>query len=111
MKDDRFYLIRVAEDIGRLGKFTIDGKTAFFHSELIQAAVLRHLQTLGESIKRLSLPLWTRYPDLAWRGIISLRNVLVHDYLEVDLEDIWNIFEIDLPVLKNQIQPVLQDVK
>jgi uncharacterized protein with HEPN domain len=111
MKDDRFYLIRVAEDLERIEKFTAGGKTAFFNSELIQAAVLRHLQTLGESIKRLSLALRIRYPDLAWRGIVSLRNVLVHDYLEVDLDEIWNIIEIDLPVLKNQIHTISQDLK
>ena len=47
MKDDRFYLIRVAEDIARIEKFTADGETAFLASELIQGAVLRYLQTLG----------------------------------------------------------------
>jgi uncharacterized protein with HEPN domain len=111
MKDDRFYLIRVAEDIQRIEKFTAGGKIAFFGSELIQAAVLRHLQTLGESIKRLSVALRTRYSDLAWRGIVSLRNVLVHDYLEVDLDEIWDIVEIDLPVLKSQIHTILKDLK
>jgi uncharacterized protein with HEPN domain len=111
MKNDRFYLIRVAEDIERIERFTADGKNAFYNSELIQAAVLRHLQTLGESIKRLSVAARARYPDLAWRGIVTLRNVLVHDYLEVDLGTIWDIVEIDLPVLKNQIRTMLQDLK
>jgi uncharacterized protein with HEPN domain len=111
MKDDRFYLIRVAEDIERIERFTADGKNAFFNSELIQAAVIRHLQTLGESIKRLSVAIRARYPDLAWRGIVTLRNVLVHDYLEVDLEMIWAIVAMDLPVLKNQLRTMLQDLK
>ena len=111
MKDNRFYLIRVGEDIERIEKFTAGGKTSFFNSELIQAAVLRHLQTLGESTKRLSVAIRTRYPDLAWRGIVSLRNVLVHDYLEVDLDEIWDIVEIDLPVLKSQIRTMLQDLR
>jgi uncharacterized protein with HEPN domain len=60
-------------------------------------------------MKRLLLTLRTRYPDLAWRGILSLRNVLVHVYLEVDLDTIWDIVEIDLPVLKNQLHTMTQD--
>lgn len=110
MKDDRFYLIQVAEDIARIEKFTADGKLAFFASELIQGAVLRYLQTLGESIKRLSVTLRSQYPDVAWRGIVALRNVLVHDYLEIDLDEIWDIVEMDLPVLKKQIQTMLDDL-
>jgi uncharacterized protein with HEPN domain len=109
MKDDRFYLIRAAEDIARIEKFTADGKTAFLASELNQGAVLRYLQTLGEAIKRLSVSLHIRYPDVAWRGIVAMRNVLVHDYLEIDLDDIWDIVELDLPVLKSQIQTMLDD--
>ena len=110
MKDDRFFLIQAAEDIARIEKFTADGKITFFASELIQGAVLRHLQTLGESIKRLSVTIRCQYPDVAWRGIVALRNVLVHDYLEVDLDEIWDIVEKDLPVLKNQVQTMLHDL-
>ena len=110
MKDDRFYLIRASEDIARIEKFTSAGKTAFLASELIQGAVLRYLQTLGEAIKRLSVSLHTRYPDVAWRGILAIRNVLVHDYLEIDLDNIWDIVEMDLPVLKNQVQTMLRDL-
>jgi uncharacterized protein with HEPN domain len=109
MKDDRFYLIQVSEDIARIEKFTADGKAAFSASELIQGAVLHYLQTLGEAIKRLSVPLRSHYPDVAWRGIVALRNVLVHDYLEIDLDGIWDIVEKDLPVLKKQIQTMLDD--
>jgi uncharacterized protein with HEPN domain len=110
IKDDGFYLILEAEDIARIEKFTADGKNAFFVSELIQGAVLRHLKILGESIRRLSVAIRSQYPDIAWRGIVAMRNVLVNDYLEIDLEEIWDIVEKDLPVLKNQIQTMLHDL-
>lgn len=110
MKDDHFYLIKAAEDLARIEKFTTGGRNAFLASDLIQGAVLRHLETLGESIKRLSVSLRSRYPEVAWRGIVALRNVLVHDYLEVDLDEIWDIVEKDLPILKSQIQIMLHDL-
>ncbi|MBM4289121.1 MAG: DUF86 domain-containing protein [Deltaproteobacteria bacterium] len=110
MKDDKFYLIQIAEDIDRLEKFTAGGKSAFMNEEVVQRAVLRTLQTLGESVKRLSDNLKSKYPEVAWKGIVALRNVLVHDYLEIDLDEVWNIVALDVPVLKVQVQKMLADL-
>jgi uncharacterized protein with HEPN domain len=110
VKDDRFYLIQISEDITRLEKFTQEGKGAFMESELIQRAVLRTLQTLGESVKRISDGLKNEYPGVAWKGIVALRNVLVHDYLDIDLDEVWNIVALDIPVLKGQVQQMLVDL-
>jgi uncharacterized protein with HEPN domain len=103
VKDDDLYLIHISEEIARIEKFTAGGKTEFFRSELVQYAVLRSLQTLAESTKRLSDSLKALYPEIPWKAIIGLRNVLVHDYLAVDIEEIWKIVELDLPRLKEQI--------
>lgn len=103
IKDDNLYLIHISEEISRIEQFTARGKTEFFRSELIQYAVLRSLQTLAESTKRLSDSLKASYPQVPWKEIIGLRNVLVHDYLAVDIEEIWKIVEFDLPRLKEQI--------
>jgi uncharacterized protein with HEPN domain len=110
MKDDKFYLIQIAEDITRLENFTPEGKSAFMASELIQRAVLRTLQTLGESVKRISDNLKNAYPEVTWKGIVGLRNVLVHDYLEIDLDEVWDIMALDIPVLKDQVRQMLADL-
>jgi len=104
VKDDKLYLIHIAEEIARIAKFTAGGKAKFFESDLVQYAVLRSLQTLAESCKRLSADLKTAYPEIPWKEIIGLRNVLVHDYLAVDVEEIWKIVEFDLPLLQRQIE-------
>jgi uncharacterized protein with HEPN domain len=110
VKDDKFYLIQIDEDITRLEKFTEDGRHAFMNAELIQRAVLRTLQTMGESVKRLSDNLKSNYPEVAWKGIVALRNVLVHDYLEIDLDEVWDIVALDITVLKVQVQEMLADL-
>ncbi len=69
-------------------------------SSLIQDAVLRNLQVLAESTQRLSDQLKTAHAEVPWREIAGLRNILVHDYLGVDLEHVWRILERDLPKLK-----------
>lgn len=110
MKDDKFYVIHVLEEIARLETFAAGGREAFFSSDLVRYAVLRSLQTLGESIKRLSEGVKAAYPQVDWKGIVALRNVLVHDYLDLDPEEIWNIVALDVPVLKGQMHKVLKDL-
>jgi uncharacterized protein with HEPN domain len=110
VKDDTFYLIHVAEEIDRIEKFTAGGQTEFFQSDLVQFAVLRSLQTLAESVKRLSAILKDGHPEVPWKDIIGLRNILVHDYLAIDADEVWKIVELDLPLLKRQIAVIRQEL-
>ena len=108
MKDDRLYLIHVHESIARIKEYTAEGREAFFADTRTQDAVLRNLQTLAESTQRLSADLKAAHPEVDWRGISGLRNILVHDYLGINLVRVWEIVERDLPVLKGQIETLLR---
>ncbi len=108
MKDDRLYLIHISECIQRIEKYIGEGgEKAFMDSELIQDAVIRNLQTLAESATRVSEELQEKYPEVDWFKIRGFRNVLVHDYLGVDLKRVWNILENDLPRLKVAVKKML----
>ncbi|MGQ0722271.1 MAG: HepT-like ribonuclease domain-containing protein [Candidatus Eiseniibacteriota bacterium] len=87
-KDDGLYLTHMEECLGRIEEYTAEGRQAFLGSTLIQDAVLRNLQTLAESAKRVGAPLRERHPEVPWRDIAGFRNVVVHDYLGVDLDTI-----------------------
>ena len=65
----------------------------------MQDAVVRNLQTIAESTKRLSVGLKGTEPEGPWRAIAGFRNVLVHDCFEIDLEAVWGVVEQDLPTL------------
>lgn len=67
----------------RIEQYVSGGRDTFMHSTLIQDAVLRNLQTLGQSAGRLSDTLRDSRPEVNWRGIIGLRNILIHDYLGI----------------------------
>jgi uncharacterized protein with HEPN domain len=108
MKDDLLYLIHVKECIARILEFTADGKNAFYADRKTQDAVLRNLHTLAESIQRISDDLKLEYPAVKWRDIATFRNVIVHDYLGIDLDQIWDIIERDLPALGIQVQTILE---
>jgi uncharacterized protein with HEPN domain len=110
LKDDRLYLIHIGECIHRIEEYLGDGgKDAFMASRLAQDAIVRNLQTLSESASRISDELKEKYPAVEWFKIRGFRNVLVHDYLGVDLDMIWNIVERELPGLKVTVERMLTD--
>jgi uncharacterized protein with HEPN domain len=109
MKDDKLYLIHIGECIDRIELYTRGmAEEAFLASSMVQDAVIRNLQTLAESTQRLSARAKEGQPAIDWRKIAGFRNILVHDYLGVDLEKVWNIVQNDLPVLKSAIGAMLK---
>lgn len=60
-----------------------------------------------EATKHLSKPLKEQYPDIPWRNIAGLRDILIHNYMGVDLESVWNVIENDLPSLKEQLGRII----
>lgn len=112
MKDNILYIIHICECIERIELYLSDcSHDTFMASTLIQDAALRNLQTLAESTQRLSEDFKIKHPEVDWYKISGFRNVLVHDYLGVDLEMVWKIVERDLSTLKRAIKNILQEEK
>lgn len=108
MKDDRLYLIHIAESIGKIESYTAGlDFPAFMNQAVVQDAVLRNLQVLAESTQRLSDEFKARHLEIEWYKIAGLRNILVHDYLGIDLETVWAVVERKLPELKVVVQAAL----
>ncbi len=108
MKDDRLYLLHIRECLDRVARYASRGRETFFADTMVQDAILRNLQILAESATRLSEPLKTDHPEIDWRGLAGFRNVMVHDYLGIDLHQIWDIVERDLPPLRRAIEAILR---
>lgn len=107
MKDYRVYLAQILERIERIEEFTKTGKEAFFADKLIQDAVLRNFEVIGEASKRLPPEIRTRYSQIPWRSIAAFRDVLIHAYDRVDLKEVWRIIENEIAPLKQAIKFIL----
>ena len=111
MKNDLLYLSNIQECIEAIESYTIDGKEIFMRTRMIQDAVIRNFEVIGEATKRLSPEFKAKYPEVPWRRIAGLRDVLIHDYLRVDLDEVWGIIDNDLPNLKTGIHKIIQDLQ
>ncbi len=103
MKDDKVYLNHILESIRRIEQHKRAGRQKFFKSHTLQDAILRNLQTLAESTQRLSVEIKAQQPQIPWEEIAGFRNVLVHNYLGIELELIWAVTQNGIPELKRAI--------
>jgi len=97
-KRDRLYLTHIVECADRIESYTAEGKEAFLTDTKTQDAVLRNLEVIAEASKRLSDEAKAVHPDIEWRGLVAMRNFVLHD---VNPERVWQVVERDVRQLKN----------
>ena len=110
MKDDRERLLDISEAIEHIERYAGPGSETFASDELLQVWVVHYLQIIGEAVARLSDSLKEKHPEVPWRQIIAMRNILVHDYFAVDVDEVWAVVEHELPGLKSKIDSILQSL-
>lgn len=93
--------------IDRALEYTEPGEAQFRSDLKTQDAVLRNLETLGEAAKKLNSRTRALSADTPWRDIAGFRDVIAHDYLEVDLDLVWNVIESELPGLRESVIDLL----
>jgi uncharacterized protein with HEPN domain len=111
MRDDRFRLQDIMEAIERIERYASKGRSSFVEQELIQTWIIHHIQIIGEAASRLSDDFCNEHPEIPWAQIVAMRNILVHEYFGVDLDEIWRTVEQVLPTFKVQIQVLIKQLK
>jgi uncharacterized protein with HEPN domain len=76
-------------------------------SDQVQDAVIRNLEVIGEAAKRITNDTRARMPSLDWKAICGMRDVLIHDYIGVDLDEVWNVASSRIPQLQSALQQFL----
>ena len=111
MRDPRERLRDILEAIEKIERHAQKGRRAFEEGELLQVWFVRHLQVLGESARALPRDVRDLAPSVPWSKILGMRNILVHDYFDVDTKVVWDVVERDLPELKPEIAELLRKLE
>lgn len=110
MKDDKVYLLHMRDALQRVRDYTSAGKDTFFTDLKTQDAVIRNFEIIGEAAKRVSEATRDRAPRIPWRLIPGFRDILIHQYEGVDLQEVWKRVEQDVPQLLNALQTLLREM-
>jgi len=105
---DRDRLRHILEAIERIEKYAVQGEEVFRQNELIQTWIVHHLQIIGEAARALSKSFREAHPEIEWKKIIGMRNILVHEYFGVDPDIVWRVVSVELPVLKARVKEFLE---
>ena len=82
---------------------------AFRADETLRRAFVRSLEIIGEAAKSLPEPVRLKYPEIDWKRIAGLRDILIHEYFGVDAEIVWDIVENKLNTLEDVVQNILKE--
>ncbi len=110
-RDPRLFVAEMIAACDKIGRFISGLQEAdFYNNELVQDAVLRNLEVIGEAARQLSADVRDRHSEVPWTRIIGFRNITVHAYFAVDLSIVWRIITANLPGLVRQLQTILDEL-
>jgi len=109
---DAAYLGHMLEAIRRVRRYVRrKSRAAFLRSELVQDAVMRNIEVLGEAAAQVSAEFTAKYPAIPWRDIVGMRHRLIHGYAKVQLGLVWDAAAQDLPALEKQLHALVRAPK
>lgn len=106
---DRTYLHHILDAIGRIESYLADvNQERFLGTPLVQDAVIRQLEIIGEATKRLSDEARSASPEIPWRKVAGMRDKLTHDYIGTDLNAVWATTQSDLGPLREGVELLMR---
>jgi uncharacterized protein with HEPN domain len=107
IKNDQVYLEHILEAIVKIENFTNGiSRFDFDRNVMIQDAVIRNIEIIGEATKKISKSFTQSHQEIPWSEMAGMRDKLIHDYLDVDLDVVWKTIEVDLSLLKELISNI-----
>ncbi|MFP4461229.1 MAG: DUF86 domain-containing protein [Thermotogota bacterium] len=101
MRDYSLYLNDILSAIIKIEKYSKDSSYERFQLDgMLQDAVIRNLEIIGEAVKKLPDSIKKNYKEIEWRKIAGIRDILIHEYFGVDAEIVWDVVKNKLPELK-----------
>jgi len=111
MKEQKEFLIHILEAIEAIQSFVGDMEfSEFAKDDKTVSAVIRKFEIIGEAAKQLDQSITEKKPNIPWKRMMGMRDRLIHDYFGVDVQLLWRTYQNELPVLKDDIQSLLDEL-
>ena len=111
----RSYLLYLEDILDAMSKIMIYsegiGYDDFVENTMLNEAVIRNLEIIGEASKNMPQNLRKQYPDISWKSMIGLRNIMIHEYFGVDLTIVWQIVTKNIPETKPMIEEMVKQIE
>lgn len=108
-KDPKIFLEHILESIEEIEKYSRKlTKEEFKKTTIVQDAIIRRIEMIGEAVKNLPPELTKKYHKIPWREVAGMRDILIHEYFGVNTNIVWNTVKKDLPKLKEQVEKIVE---
>ena len=104
MKSHEIYIAHMTEAMEKIAAYIAGGESAFESASIIQDAVVRNLEIIGEAAKRVPSHVRDAHPRVPWKRLAGLRDVLIHQYEGVDLGQVWRVASDVLPGILRELR-------
>ena len=109
---DKIRLQHILDAIDEIHKYIISADLSeFLENSMMRFACIKQMEIIGEASNHLSAELKSKFSDIEWGQIVGMRNVFTHEYFGIDSSLVWEIIKIDIPELKEKIQPILKSIQ
>jgi uncharacterized protein with HEPN domain len=111
-RDYKAYLKDILEAIRKIENYTRNiSFDDFVVDELIKDGVVRNLEVIGEAVKNIPVDIKDKKPEVEWKKIAGLRDILIHDYFGIDEDIVWDAVKNKLPELEEEINGILSEIE
>lgn len=112
MKSDRIYILHMIDSMDQISEYTDQISMAEFkENRLIQDAVVRNFEIVGEAAKKVSIQTKKKFPHIPWKNMAGMRDKLIHNYMGVDLDAVWKTIEDIVPSMRKKLDEVVQSMR
>jgi uncharacterized protein with HEPN domain len=110
VKNDGPYLHHVLDALAQLETYAREGRARFLADRMLQEAVIRNFEVLGEAVKNLSAQTKASHPEVPWKSVAGLRDKLIHEYFGVNKALLWDVLDSEVPALRKSIAAIIANL-